>query len=891
MDTPFLLVVSPDGATTRIDVEAEVVLGRDSDVASLRQDTELSRRHARVVHTGDDSLTIEDLGSANGTFVDGTPIDGPTVLAPGATIRLGTTILEVHGDLGITPAPAGSQTRGRIASRHDSTPVPVDQAGSPTSIGRAPRGVRDLQAVLVHRLDTVPIPPAGVAIGRDPASDIVVSTELASRAHARVGITDGRWYVADLGSVNGTYLNGELLLREARWLSPGDTITVGDEQIRFLVGADARGVDRPTLDPGVRLVPFESRLSLGRDAANDVCLDAPTISRFHAEVVASGGGLELRDLGSRNGTRLDGVLVGRAPLRAGSEISIGPFRLIFDGTSFIQRDDRGALRLDSYDVAVSVRDKTILQPTSLSMQPGELVTVIGESGSGKTTLLRVLAGVTRPSQGAVLVNGEGIAARLTDLGYLPQDEIVHPRLTVLESLRYSARLRLPPDATRDDIESAIARAIEGTGLQEHARTRIGSLSGGQRKRVGLATELLGSPGLLFLDEPTTGLDPGLETRMMELFRSLAEVGKHALLVVTHATKNLELADRLCIMGRGGIACFVGAPDDAKAFFGVRSFDDVYTVLEQRPADAWRREFEAAQPRPAQPPAPARHTSSQSRRQSGDRGPAGVGWVQSKVLTARYFRVFERDRRNLAIHLAQGPFLALAIGVLFATDIFAPAPRGSASPATQLLFILVVTMAWLGTISSAREIIKERAVFERERAVGVRVGPYVFSKLGVLAPLVAVQTVLLVLFVFGPHPLHMGAEAYLELTVVLALTGLVAVGMGLAISAFARTEEQATTLIPVAMILLLLFGGALVTVANMSTVVAAFSTLLFSRWAFAGVGAVVDMNSRIQADPVFSKSNPYGLEFFDVSLPVTILTLLAFLAVFTALTAALLAYRR
>ena len=747
--------------------------------------------------------------------------------------------------------------------------------------------------MLVHGNDAIPIPPAGLTVGRDAGSDITVSTELASRTHARIGVSDGRYYVADLGSVNGTYLNGELLLREARWLSAGDTISVGGEHTRFLVGAQMGREPEHTLDPGVRLVPFEGpRLTIGRDASNDVPLDAPTISRFHAEVVATAVGLELRDLRSRNGTRVDGLLVDRAPLRAGAEISIGPFRLIFDGSAFIQRDDRGVLRLDSYDVALSVRDKMILEPMSLSIQPGELVTVIGESGSGKTTLLRVLAGVSMPSQGRVLVNGEGIETRLTDLGYLPQDEIVHSRLTVLESLRYSARLRLPPDVSQDDIDAAVTRALEGTGLQEHSGTRIGSLSGGQRKRVGLATELLGSPGLLFLDEPTTGLDPGLETRMMELFRQLAAVGSHALFVVTHATRNLDLADRLCVMGRGGIACFVGPPADAKAFFGVRSFDDVYTALEHRPAADWRREFEVAQPRLAQPggPAPAPPAGAPVQR-VGDRGAARVGWLQSRVLTFRYFRVFVRDRRNLLILLLQGPFLALAIGVLFSSDIFAPPGRGSPSPATQLLFILVVTMAWLGTISSAREVIKERAVFERELAVGVRVAPYVLSKLAVLAPLVAVQTILLTLFVFTRQPLQMGAATYLQLVVVLALTGLVAVGMGLCLSALARTEEQAMTLVPVAMILLLLFGGALVTVANMGSIVATLTALVFSRWAFAGVGQIVDMNTRIQGDPVFSKSNPYGPDFFDVPFPLTILCLLAFVAAFTMLTTVLLASRR
>ncbi len=884
----LFLVVASDPTEERLDVGERLLVGRDGEVTSLHPDPELSRRHALITRRPDGSLGIEDLGSANGTFVNGERLHQPATLREGDRIRVGSATLEVRRDgCGVRTDGRGSSGAPDVAG---TTPRPIDQAGSPTAVRRLHLPVHTLPAVLVHETVTIPVPSGGLAIGRQSGSDIVVETERASRRHAYVGLSDGRHYVADLRSVNGTSLNGELLVGEARWLSPGDTITVGGEEIRFLI---ARGAQREAdlfLDPGVQLVRFDGvRLTIGRDGSNDVHLDSPTISRFHAEVVAIGGALELRDLGSQNGTRLDGQRVVSGTVRVGSEISIGPFRLIYDGVAFVKRDDRGALRLDSHAVSVAVRDKVILEPTSLSIQPGELVVVIGESGSGKTTLLRVLAGVTRPSTGRVLVNGEPVDGRLTDLGYLPQDEIVHPRLNVAESLRYSARLRLPPDASPEEIHLAVSRALDDTGLQEHAETRIGSLSGGQRKRVGLATELLGSPGLLFLDEPTTGLDPSLETRMMELFRELAAVGSHALLVVTHATKNLDLADRLCIMGRGGIACFVGSPEDARAFFGVRSFDDVYNMLDRHRPEEWRQSYEAARPRPAPTPTTPEPVESAGPKRPVGRHP-GAGWLQSRVLTRRYLTVFVRDRRNLLILLLQAPFIGLAISLLFAPDVFRPPGEGSPSSATQLLFVLVVSMAWLGTISSVREVIKERTVYTRERAVGVGVGAYLVSKLSVLAPLVAIQAALLALFVFVLQPLNEEWFVYVQLMVVLALTGLVAVGMGLSISSLVRTEEQAMTLIPIAMILLLLFGGALVTVRDMGTVVAGLSTVIFSRWAFAGAGEVIDMNERIESDSVFSMSNPYGLSFFDVPFGLTVATLLLFVAVFVTATVALLARR-
>jgi ABC-type multidrug transport system ATPase subunit len=706
----------------------------------------------------------------------------------------------------------------------------------------------------LHDGHVIPVSPEGISIGRAPENGLVVETAEASRHHARVERTPEGCVVVDLGSANGTLLNGERLEAESRLLRSGDTISIGEIPIRF-VSEETR--TRTLTSAGSTERGATARTTIGRDSANDIVLEAPTISRFHAEVVYRDGSLEVRDLRSRNGTRLDGRVIDSARLEVGSEIGVGPFRLVFDGTELHQRDERGTVRMDAYDVTVQVKGKTILERASVSVQPGELVVVIGESGSGKTSLMRVLAGVTRPRAGVVLVNGEPHETRLSDIGYLPQDEIVHPRLTVLESLRYSARLRLPHDSSDEEIENAVQGALTETALGEHASTRIGALSGGQRKRVGLATELLSSPGLLFLDEPTTGLDPGLETRMMETFRRLASVGHRAVLVVTHATRNLELADRLLVLGRGGLVCFSGPPREALAFFGVETYDDIYLALEARPADEWRAEFErhAGGNVAAQPVGGA----SSGSRNRGARGHV----MQARVLSARYARVFLRDRRNVLILTAQTPLIALAMALLFKPGVFEPPGRGIASSAAQLLFVLVVTTIWLGTISSAREIIKERPVLERERAVGVGVTAYVFSKIAVLFPLAVAQAAVLLFVVAALRPLHEPSSVVLSVFALLALTGVAAVSMGLLISASVRTEEQATALIPISMIAQLLFGGAIVTIAEMGSVLGNLSAFMFSRWAFAGVGSAMGMNDRIEGDDAFREVSTYGPDFFTL----------------------------
>jgi len=735
---------------------------------------------------------------------------------------------------------------------------------------------------LLHDGRRIVVGPGGVRIGRGDDSDLVIPRERASRRHARIYEDAGGFWLEDLGSRHGTFLNGERLQGAPRALSSGDTISVADELVRFVGGEATMMASRQLPIVGTQTVAFEGeRLAIGRDAANDVVLGDPNVSRFHAEArLGDDQTVEIVDLGSRNGTRVDGELVERATLSAGSTLGIGPFQLVFDGTTFLARDDHGALRLDAEGLTIDVKDKRILDATTLSIAPGEFTAIIGESGAGKSTLIKALAGVTTPSSGRVLINGEPVATRLTDLGYVPQDEIVHGLLSVTEALGYAARLRLPQDASREEIGATIERVLDELTLTEQAETRIGSLSGGQRKRTGVATELLNRPSLLFLDEPTTGLDPGLETRMMSLLRRLAD-NSRAVVVVTHATKNLALCDKVVVMGRGGNLAFHGTPENALAFFGVDTYDDIYSALEEGGAVEWRRRFESGRNGRATAgslEAPAQAPATRRPRRQRRRLP------QATVLAHRYLQLLLRDRRNMALLLGQVPVLALAIVGLFHSGLFDR--PGTPGDAVQLLFLLATTVIWLGSIDASREVIKERSVFERETAVGTRVSAYLTSKLLVLFGLAAVQTVLLTIIVFAFQPLHEPFGAYLAVIGLLVLTSWVAVGMGLLVSATVGSQDQATSFIPLVLIPQLLFAGAIVTVQSMGEPVQTLSNAVFSRWALAGIGSTIDMDARIAEDPVLAQANTFG-DFFGLD-PLAGAGLLAgFLVLFVAWVALLL----
>jgi ABC transport system ATP-binding/permease protein len=743
------------------------------------------------------------------------------------------------------------------------------ESGSRTT-GPPGAGPTTAPATVLYGGERIVLMTGQLSIGRLADNDLTIEKEGVSRHHARIEAAQGGYWIADLGSRNGTKLNGERFRGESRWLANGDTIVIGGEPLRFLAGEETRigvGPQQPVIGTQVVQLTGDS-ITLGRDRANDVVLEDPNVSRFHAEVVRVDGRVEVRDLSSRNGTRVNGHLMPAAVLEPGSEIGIGPYRLIFDGATFVARSEQGALRLDAERVAMRVGEKQILAETTLSIEPGQLVAFIGESGSGKTTLLKALAGVTTPTSGTVTVNGETVATRLTDIGYLPQDEIVHPDLSVRESLEYSAKLRLPADTGPDEIQATVERALQELGLEEHAETRIGSLSGGQRKRVGVATELLSRPSLLFLDEPTTGLDPGLEARMMMLLSELAK-NSRAVTVVTHATKSLGLCQKLVVMGRGGVLCFQGTPAEALGFFGAENYDDIYPQLASRPALEWQQKF-ISEGRAM----PVRAETDGARPEAERKRTRGRILYQTRILTARYVKLFLRDRRNVFILLGQIPILGLAVAALFKAGVFERPPT-DAGQAVKLTFLLLVTTVWIGAIDSAREIIKEKGVFQREYSVGVRLSSYLASKAIVLFTLAAIQAVVLTGIVLLFQPLHEDLSVNIAFILIVVLTAIAAVSMGLFVSAVVRNQDQATSFIPLLLIPQLFFGGSIVATAEMSAPMRQATKVVVTQWSYAGMGAAIDMNGRIHDDPKYGKVARFDKKYFTLSRPKTYAILIGF----------------
>lgn len=569
------------------------------------------------------------------------------------------------------------------------------------------------------------------------------------------------------------------------------------------------------------------------------------------------------------------MIHGSRPLSPGEVAGIGPFSLQVEHDELVVIDERGGQRLVADGVTVAASGRTILQPTSLTIAPGEFVALIGASGSGKTTLLKSLAGVRSPDGGQALLGGDPIELRSTEVGYVPQSDVLHDRLTVRETLLYTARLRLPSDTRRSECVDAVEAVLDELRLGDHAETPINRLSGGQRKRVSCGVELIGKPTMLLLDEPTSGLDPPLERRLMMTLQGLAESGR-GIVVVTHATSSLALCSTVAVMGEGGNLLFTGSPSESLESFSVAAYDEIYGAAE------------LVDP----PPPPADPVPAQKRppRRLGGRLLAGRSLLkQSVALTTRYARTLGRDGRTIAALLGQAPLIGLLICLLYPAGVLAT-PDQQPNRSAQFVFLLVTAALWLGLIDSCREIVKERAIIVRELAVGVRLDAQLIAKAIVLFTVAAVQCVLLVAVVTLLRPLHSPPSDYVNLTALLIFTSWSMVGFGLLVSTVARSVDQATSVIPLLLIPQLLFGGALVALDRMSTAVRVFSDLAVSRWAFAGAGGAIGMNARLSEEPKAAALSGYGNDFFSLRPSVAAIVLLGFTAS-TLLGAAVLLSRR
>ena len=665
---------------------------------------------------------------------------------------------------------------------------------------------------------------------------MILSHPEVSRRHCRILWDRESWFVEDLGSQRGTVVNGSRISGRTA-LKPGDQIQVGPVLLAFGVGPEESSTTAELVNPigsvlyrgrPAESIALGSDIIFGRAGEVDVLLSDPVVSRRHAMIESGPRGYRLLDLHSKSGSFVNGRRFDEHDLVIGDQIQLGPFFFVYDGKQLIRIRRLSVGRLVAIGLTKQGDTGPILNRAGFVAEPGQFIGILGPSGAGKTTLLNALSGLRPAESGKVLFDQTDLYKNLGQLrslfGYVPQDDIVHTDLTVTEALTFAARLRLPAGTPRMEIVKLVDHTIASLGLSDRVKLKTGQLSGGQRKRVSVGVELLSRPPLLFLDEPTSGLDPLAEFKLMELLRRLADTGC-TVVCTTHVMENVYLMDQIAVISEGRVV-FQGPPDEARSRFGVARLSGLYDALQAIDTKNLPS-FE-----PALPSEPEQERPPLAKKKRAFSLP---------ILLARQFAIFRADIKNLIILLAQ-PIVIGALVAWVASD-----------PQLDQFFAYIATL-WFGCSNSAQEIVRELPIYRRERLVGLSRWSYLLSKFLWMGGLTAIQSLLLYATIaIG----HLGTQGAAHWQVIgLILLAFSATGIGLTVSAFARTPMQAVMLVPLLLIPQILFSGFTVPTKDMTPPVLALSQIMpsFASQRIADVSFFVDR--KITGDLTLQYSTAY-----------------------------------
>ncbi|MEN9259173.1 MAG: FHA domain-containing protein [Gloeomargarita sp. SRBZ-1_bins_9] len=745
-----------------------------------------------------------------------------------------------------------------------------------------------------------PLVKERILLGRHPACDIVIEESVVSGRHARLERQpDGSYVIVDLESSNGLYYNGQRVPRHH--LRPGDVLKIGN---RVTLTYQILSADQPATwqsggeDPsqtvvmtGAPVAISESQptlvnlrgrqvLTIGRDPRNDLVIAHPTVSRFHARVERHDGSFVLTDLGSTNGTFVNGKPVTQPyVLRARDTIRIGSHLLVLNmDETLVQTNEVGNLRLDAVNLTKVVKSGArVLDRVSLSILPREFVAILGPSGSGKSTLLDALNGLRPATAGMVLVNGVDLYryfdAYHNEIGYVPQKNIIHEELTVAQSLDFAAQLRMPADTTPAERQARIDEVLRELGLSHRRHVPVKNLSGGQQRRVCIGVELLTKPSLFFLDEATSGLDPGTETDLMELLRQLADQGRTVLLI-THAAQNVNLCDLVIYMAEGGRLAYFGPPGElvpyflehfaeALAPFPIRDITGIYRALdrEKNPnaptplqlqetylASAQYRKYVlerqqslgtisqpdsgGVRPQPPKPP----HVSTRV-----------SPWQQFGILLRRNIALLQQDVGSFALILLTPLLLGLLDFIAWRRDIF-QTNTGNAAQAMTMLFVSALIAVLIGELTTMRELVKEVEVYRRERMVGLQLLPYLGAKVVLALLFAAYQGAMFLLVKKLAVDIPGGWSVVGAMYVTLALATFAGMVMGLLVSALAPNQNMAPLLSILFLVPMIIFSGGIQPVSTMNGPARFLSQLSVIRWPYEALVSLSGMGRDLMQDP-------------------------------------------
>ena len=804
MSMLFKIIISANGQTLQKYAihkgQNRLICGSSDACQIIIKQPVVSRQHMEIFITRDHRIFVSDLNSTNGTFVNKKRIQA----GEKKEIRKGDMVyMGVNGQV-------------QLHFAHHADEVGVAKTAGKTGVTRK----------------------SVICIGRDKTCDIHIDSPLASRSHAYIRKNDdGTYLLTDNNSTNGTYING-VLLTGSKIIGVDDRIKIGNKSFTIRDYLSNRLPKK-----AVKRVDFISLLNkkpeivIGRSRSADYKISDFSVSMKHAKIVKRNNRYYIIDLNSTNGTFVNNKRIKPqvfVPIDSKDEIriSLKTFKLNGDSTDLSEYSAINTEQLTKVYYGKK-GNYVAVKSISFSIPSKSFIALMGPSGCGKSTLMNMLNGSNPATSGSVRISGLDLIQNIDYLkqiiGYVPQDDIVHKNLKVDKALYYAAKLRMIEDATDKEIENRITEVCNNLNItKEQRNSYVSNLSGGQRKRVSIAVELLNKPSVLFLDEPTSPLDPETIDNFLKSIRELAHKEGTTVVMVTHKPGDLKYVDRVIFMGAKGYTTYYGDEKNMMKYFNVNHIIEVYSKLSDPDAakqwyDKWIKTNTAEN---------LKSVSTENRKKQ-----KVSLFHQFYWLTVRYANLKLNDKQNLLILLLQPLLIPLAL-----VFIYGKLELG-------IIFLMAITSIWFGVSNAAKEIVEEIPIYLRERMYNLKILPYYFSKLTILSLIALIQIAIYVAVLSMKYNNPGDGEMVNLPQVFLFMFYLTfsATLLGLFLSVKFKTTEQVMSIIPIMLIPQIIFAGVVSEIDSKPK--EALSYFMYGRWGTEGL-------SRIQSDKASFKTYPY-----------------------------------
>ncbi len=479
-------------------------------------------------------------------------------------------------------------------------------------------------------------------------------------------------------------------------------------------------------------------------------------------------------------------------------------------------------------VKTKKQPKKILSNLSLTVNSGEFIAIVGCSGAGKTTLMNILSGYNKPTTGNIYINGHNLNQEEKyfkgKIAYVPQQEVLDQTLTLQKSLEFSMKLRVR-NVTKTETKRTINQILEILELSHVRNSLIKNLSGGEKKRASIATEMLSNPQLFLLDEPTSGLDANIEKKIVHKLREISNAGK-TIIMTAHTVSNLHLCDKIIFMGTDGKICYYGPYNEIFEYFHVHEFVEIYDILKED-TDSWYQKYLKNN----------QNSSKENLKKTIFHQNKSVNFfTQTKTLIKRYASSLKNNKLMLLLLLGQSIIMGFLICLATERDSLY-------NPVLASMFCIAFTMAasWLGLFNTIQEIVKEKDMLKKEYMSGLNFTAYIFSKIIIFACLALYQAITCVSIVYyhlNPRPLDILVTKTLwDLIFNFFLVAFSTSMIGIFISTIVKEAKTTLILSPLYMMIQMMFSGMFIPFTSLTKNISYF---VIARWGYESFATISNL---------------------------------------------------